>query len=112
MKRIVLSSSILTLLLTGLAVAQPAPTAAPVEVTTPAPVAARPAPQAPLAAAASASAEPRGILDRLFGWFRGKPAEPERMEIRQTFPQPQPTPALEDRGARGAIPCCAASILI
>src|SRR5688500_16317424 len=76
---------------------------APVTVTVPPPVTARPAPQAPLAAAASAAAEqPHGFLDRLFGWFRRPAPAPEKMEIRQTFPQSTPTPALEDRGARGA----------
>src|SRR5688500_12810064 len=76
---------------------------APVTVTVPPPVTARPAPQAPLAAAASASAEePHGFLDRLFGWFRRPAPAPAKMEIRQTFPHSTPTPALEDRGARGA----------
>src|SRR5687768_6407330 len=87
-------------LVKGITPEQPAPISA-VHITTPAPVTPRPAPQAGLAAAASAAAERPGILDRLFGWFRGKPAEPQRMEVRQTFPQPQPTPALEDRSARG-----------
>ncbi|HUP97778.1 MAG TPA: Rne/Rng family ribonuclease, partial [Usitatibacter sp.] len=76
----------------------------------PAPISAAPQPEAPPVrrperspaspqrAASSPSPEAGGgFLDRLFGWFR-KPAEPARMEVRQSFPQP--TPALEDRGAR------------
>ncbi|HYC37672.1 MAG TPA: Rne/Rng family ribonuclease [Usitatibacter sp.] len=87
-------------LVKGIKPAQPAPISASSQVTMPGPVTARPAPQAPLAAAASASHEAQGgFLDRLFGWFR-KPAAPAGA------PAPTraatPTPALEDRGAREA----------
>jgi ribonuclease E len=71
---------------------------APVSIITAPSLGARPAPQAPLAAAASAAHEESpGLLDRLFGWFR-KPSPPA------AAPAParaaKPTPALEDRGAR------------
>jgi ribonuclease E len=70
---------------------------APISIVVPGPVTARPAPQAPLAAAASAAHEqPQGFLDRFLGWFR-KPAQPASPAPARAA---NPTPALEDRAAR------------
>ena len=85
-------------LVKGITPSQPAPMS--VAAQPEAPVAPRrpmPAPHAPRAAAPRE--EPQGFLDKLFGWFR-KPAEPQKMEVRQAFPTP--TPALEDRPPRDA----------
>ncbi len=61
-------------------------------------VSARPAPQAPLAAAASAAhEEKRGLLDTLFGWLKG-PATPAPAAT--TTRAATPTPALEERSPR------------
>jgi ribonuclease E len=72
---------------------------APISIVTPSPVSARPAPQAPLAAAASAAHEQLpGFLDRFLGWFK-KPAQPASpAPVRAAAPKPKP--ALEDRAAR------------
>ncbi len=76
-------------LVKGIRPAQPAPMAIEQPIVSP-----RPAPQAPIAAAAGAAHEEKhGILDMLFGWLR-KPAEPVEA------PAPRaaaPTPALEEK---------------
>src|SRR5438132_10004089 len=80
-------------LVKGITPAQPAPMSA--EWSESAPM--RPAVQAPAARPASASADEKGLLDRLFGWLR-KPAKPR--PAMPSVATPAPTPVLEERGAR------------
>jgi ribonuclease E len=66
----------------------------------PAPMSAQPVAMQPVAATrqapSAAHAEKAGILDKLFGWFRG-PAEPPPQPTRAA---PTPTPAIEERAPR------------